>query len=98
VVLNVRWSQYGDASGKRRCREPYRHYSVMGIMRIQVCISKALRSRMITADRLIRKCVFPYQFLLQKIRLSLQSSLIAGKLPIDKLGQRIGSDNAHYQK
>ena len=34
------------------------------IMRIQVCISRALRSRMITTDRLIRKCVFPYQLLL----------------------------------
>jgi tripartite-type tricarboxylate transporter receptor subunit TctC len=38
------------------------------------------------------------QFLPRNIRLSLQSSLIAGNLPIGKLGQRIGSDNAYYQK
>ena len=51
---------------------------------------------MITWIGWIRKCVFPYQFLLQKIRLSLQFSYIAGKLPIGKLGQRIGSDSARY--
>jgi hypothetical protein len=33
VVLNIRSSQYGEALGKRRF-EPYRHYSVMGIMRM----------------------------------------------------------------
>jgi|HubBroStandDraft_6_1064221.scaffolds.fasta_scaffold919430_1 hypothetical protein len=68
----------------------------MGIMRIQVCISRASRSRMIVTDQLISKCVFPYQFLLLKIH-SLRSSLISGKLPIGKLGQRIGSGNACYR-
>jgi hypothetical protein len=51
---------------------------------------------MIATDQLIGKCDFPYQFLLQRIRLSLQFSHIAGKLPIGKLGRRIGSDSARY--
>jgi hypothetical protein len=54
-------------------------------------------SSSVNFESLIRKCVFPYQFLLLKIHLSLRSSLISGKLPFGKLGQRIGSGNACYR-